>query len=237
MPLDFYYMDMSPPCRAVMLTAKAVGVDLNLKLVNIMTGDHRKPEFLKYGKDDSFYPNNPKARCIVDQRLYFDIGTLYQKWADYAYPGLRGQPINHSLLEGIHEALSFLNANLMDFPWAAGNKITVADFSLVATISSMEAAGVNLEQHPRIVQWLKRCKTKMVGYQEANEVEEMYKQCHAAIRIDPTPKIKPKAPKKSDRKKRNAKKQAMDNKGDTGSEKRQAWMATVKEGKAEGAMI
>lgn len=200
MPLDFYYMDMSPPCRAVMLTAKAVGVDLNLKLVNIMTGDHRKPEFLKvnpqhkipflvdgtvklsesraicsylasqYGKDDSFYPNNPKARCIVDQRLYFDIGTLYQKWADYAYPGLRGQPINHSLLEGIHEALSFLNANLMDFPWAAGNKITVADFSLVATISSMEAAGVNLEQHPRIVQWLKRCKTKMVGYQEANEV-------------------------------------------------------------------
>lgn len=198
MPLDFYYMDMSPPCRAVMLTARAVGVDLNLKLVNLMAGDHRKPEFLKvnpqhkipflvdgtvklsesraicsylasqYGKDDSFYPNNPKARCIVDQRLYFDIGTLYQKWADFAYPGLRGQPIDHSQLEGIHEALSFLNTNLMDFPWVAGNKVTVADFSLVATISSMEAAGVNLEQHPRIVQWLKKCQTKMVGYKEAN---------------------------------------------------------------------
>ncbi|XP_037805167.1 60S ribosomal protein L5-like [Penaeus monodon] len=71
----------------------------------------------------------------------------------------------------------------------------------------------------------------------ADKVEEMYKQCHAAIRIDPTPKLKTKVSKKSDRKKRNIKKQALENKGDTACEKRQAWMATVKEGKTEGAMI
>ncbi|XP_047488662.1 glutathione S-transferase 1-like [Penaeus chinensis] len=127
MPLDFYYLDMSPPCRAVMLTARAVGVDLNLKLVNIMTGDHRKPEFLKI---------NPQHKIpfLVD-------GTV---------------------------KLSERYTNLMDFPWAAGNKITIADFCLVATISTIDAAGVNLDQHPRIVQWLKKCQTKMVGYKEAN---------------------------------------------------------------------
>jgi hypothetical protein len=45
--MDFYYLPGSAPCRAVMMTAKAVGVELNLKLTNLMAGEHMKPEFLK----------------------------------------------------------------------------------------------------------------------------------------------------------------------------------------------
>lgn len=46
MGLDFYYIPGSAPCRAVLMTAKAVGVELNLKLTNLMAGDHLKPEFI-----------------------------------------------------------------------------------------------------------------------------------------------------------------------------------------------
>lgn len=47
MGIDFYYLPGSAPCRAVQMTAKAVGVDINLKLTNLMAGEHMTPQFLK----------------------------------------------------------------------------------------------------------------------------------------------------------------------------------------------
>lgn len=32
----------------------------------------------RYAKNDDLYPKNPRRKSIVDQRLYFDIGTLYK---------------------------------------------------------------------------------------------------------------------------------------------------------------
>lgn len=46
MPLDFYWMPASAPCRSVRLTAKAVGVELNLKEIDLMAGEQMKPEFV-----------------------------------------------------------------------------------------------------------------------------------------------------------------------------------------------
>lgn len=46
MAIDLYYLPGSAPCRSVQMAAKAVGVDLNLKLTNLMAGEHLKPEFL-----------------------------------------------------------------------------------------------------------------------------------------------------------------------------------------------
>lgn len=110
MPIDLYYMDISAPCRSVMMTAKMVGVDLNLKKTDLMAGEQMKPEFIKmnpqhnvptiddegfylnesraicsylvnkYGKDDTLYPKDAKTRALVDQRLYFDMGVFYHRF-------------------------------------------------------------------------------------------------------------------------------------------------------------
>lgn len=42
-----YYIDWSPPSRAVLLAAKIIGIELEIKVVSLLDAEHFKPEFLK----------------------------------------------------------------------------------------------------------------------------------------------------------------------------------------------
>jgi len=106
--MDVYGMNLSAPCRIVTMTAECLGVEYNFKILDLMAGEHMKPEFLainpmhniptmvdgdfvlnesraiaaylvnKHGKDDKLYPKDAETRARVDQRLYFDMGVFYK---------------------------------------------------------------------------------------------------------------------------------------------------------------
>jgi len=207
-------MPLSAPCRAPMLTAKAVGKDLNLKYLNLMGGDQMKPEFVainpqhvvptivdgdftlwesraictylasQYGEGDSLYPNDPKKRAVVDRFLYFDMGTLYHRFGEYVYPVLfRGQETpDPEKLTKVHEALGWLNSWLEGKKYITGDNVTVADHSLVATISTFDASGLDLSKHTNVVAWFELCK-KLPGYDEVNApgAEEFGKMARAKL--------------------------------------------------------
>uniref|UniRef100_W6MEZ5 Glutathione-S-transferase-like-1 protein n=1 Tax=Coenobita clypeatus TaxID=474045 RepID=W6MEZ5_9EUCA len=124
----------------------------------------------KYGKDDSLFPNDPRKRAEVERLHYFDMGTLFFRFGEYVFPVLfRGEKsFNPEKLEKLHEALGWLNTWLAGHDFAVGNNITVADHSLSATVSTFKAAGIDLDRHPNVVAWLKRCEAKMPGYSEIN---------------------------------------------------------------------
>ncbi|KAJ4433658.1 hypothetical protein ANN_15968 [Periplaneta americana] len=171
MPIDFYYFDASAPCQSIMMLAKTLGVELNLKEITLSAGDHRKPEFVQmnpqhcvptindngfilwesrvilgylvetYGKDDSLYPKNPKKRALVNQRLYFDIGTLYPKYILYYMPIIyQGTSPDPAHVAGFEQPLEFLEKFLEGNEWVAGNDITIADYTIGVTVSHMEFA-------------------------------------------------------------------------------------------------
>lgn len=48
-----YLIHASPPVRAVLMTAKAIGLTLTEKEVNLLAGEHLKPEYLKVGRSIS----------------------------------------------------------------------------------------------------------------------------------------------------------------------------------------
>ena len=90
MPIDLYYMSLSAPCRAVIMTAKLAGVELNLKIVNLMTGEQMKPEFLKLNPqhtvptldDNGFIITESRAICaylvnkVTKHSLYLSINFV-----------------------------------------------------------------------------------------------------------------------------------------------------------------
>ncbi|CAD7077521.1 unnamed protein product [Hermetia illucens] len=104
-----YYATLSPPSRSVLLTAKAIGLELELRATSLFKGEHLTPEFVKmnpqhtipllddngvhifdshaicaylidkYAKDDKLYPKDLVKRAAVEGRLYFDAGYLFAR--------------------------------------------------------------------------------------------------------------------------------------------------------------
>ncbi|CAL4156963.1 unnamed protein product, partial [Meganyctiphanes norvegica] len=196
--MDFYYIPLSPPCRAVMLTAKALGVEMNLKFLNVMAGDQMKPEFLainpqhtvptfvdgdlklwesfdnfhylhnNYGENGFFFNKTSKRNVQMQYIHYYAIiGPIYMR-IDSSYPVMfRGQETpDPKKLESFHEALGWLDSWLAGKKYAIGNQVTIADHTLVGTLSGVEIAGDYLSKHKNIVAWMERCK-KLPGYDVA----------------------------------------------------------------------
>jgi len=201
MPVDLYSMAPSAPCRSVLMTAKALGVDVNVKPVNLFAGEHMTPEFLKlnpqhnvptidddgfvlnesraictylvrkYGKDDSLYPKDVQKRALVDQRLYFDMGSFYDKFAKVYYPIMFGgaTKLDEKAQGEFKSATEFLNLFLEKTKYAAGDQLTLADICLMSSASTMEEGVDNVfSSYPNITSWMQRCKEEIPGYEECN---------------------------------------------------------------------
>lgn len=199
MTIDFYYKPGSAPCRAVRMAAAAVGVNLNLKLTDLMSGEHLKPEYIKmnpqhtiptindngfvlwesraimgylvdqYAKNDSLYPKDPKARALVNQRLFFDNGSLYAAIADYYYPQVfAGAPADPAKLEKLTGALGLLDKFLEGQNYAAGKNLTIADLTLIATTTTAEAMSYDMTPFKNITRWAAKIKGEAPKYQETN---------------------------------------------------------------------
>ncbi|KAG7155808.1 Glutathione S-transferase 1-like 8 [Homarus americanus] len=218
MAVVLYYHPLSPPSRAVLLTAKALNLSLTLKKVDVLAGEQLKPEFIAinpqhtiptmvdgnlklweskmgyftlmvvisygsdvvlysvtvlYGSDKLWYGSN--ADRIFSRAICTYLATQYGKndsstpaTHERVYPVLRGGTTSPEKLDKLLEALGWLNTFLMDYAFTAGNKTTVADMCLVATVSTIVAAGVEIDKYTRVVKWLARCKSTMPGYAEAN---------------------------------------------------------------------
>ncbi|XP_017855534.1 PREDICTED: LOW QUALITY PROTEIN: glutathione S-transferase 1-1-like [Drosophila arizonae] len=123
--MDFYYLPASAPCRAVLMVARAVGVELNKKLLNTLAGEQLTPEFVKI---------NPQHT----------IPTL----VDNGF--------------SIWESQTFLEGQ----KFVAGDTLTVADFSIVATVSTFVAADFDIAKYPNVARWYEAVQKVIPGWDE-----------------------------------------------------------------------
>ncbi|XP_050504501.1 glutathione S-transferase 1-like [Diabrotica virgifera virgifera] len=196
-----YHLPPSGNSRGALLAAKVAGVDVDIQIVDIMKREQFTEAFLKinpqhtlptlvdgdltlwdshaiagylatqYSKDDNLYPKDPKKRALVDQRLYFDCGTLYPRLRAICFPIIhKGETkIYDEHRASLEEALGFLDGFLEGNDFVTGKHLTIADCSLVGSVSSIVAIGWDVSAHSNIANWITRCALAIPDYEEANQ--------------------------------------------------------------------
>ncbi|XP_058816312.1 uncharacterized protein LOC131679589 [Topomyia yanbarensis] len=163
----FYTLHLSPPCRAVQLTAKALGVELDHQVVNLLTGDHLKPDFLKinpqhtipvlddngvivpeshaiviylvskYGEDDSLYPKDLAQQAKVNAALHFESGVLFARTRFLFEAIFTGCGEIHPEKAEYIKKAYQLLEDTLVDDYVAGTTLTIADLSCISTIASV----------------------------------------------------------------------------------------------------
>uniref|UniRef100_A0A182ILF0 glutathione transferase n=1 Tax=Anopheles atroparvus TaxID=41427 RepID=A0A182ILF0_ANOAO len=203
--MDFYYSIISPPCQSVLLTAKKLGITLNLKKTNVhdpaekealskLNPQHTIPTLVdnghvvwesyaivlylveKYGKDDALYPKDPKVRSVVNQRLFFDIGTLYKNIIGIIMLVFKKEQPTDEQMEKLKQAIDLLEGFVTERPYAAADQLTVADICLLGSVTGLEWLKHDLQPYPHIRAWVSRVTAEIPDYAEfRKELEDATK--------------------------------------------------------------
>lgn len=130
----------------------------------------------KYAKTDALYPTDVQRRAVINQRLQFDMGTLYKAFIDFWYPQyMENKPADPVLYEKCVQAVQYLEYILEKSLFVAGDSLSLADISVVATVSSVELAGFDLSAFPCTGKWLSTCKLIVPGYELNQAGLEVFK--------------------------------------------------------------
>ncbi|EDV36028.1 uncharacterized protein Dana_GF12173 [Drosophila ananassae] len=124
----------------------------------------------KYGKTDSLYPKDLFQRAVVDQRLHLESGVIFEgRLRSMVRPVTNGQTvIPKERYEAVIETYDLLETLLKDEDYIAGKQLTIADFSLISSISTMRIfVDVDQAKYPKVSAWFHRLE-QLPYYEEAN---------------------------------------------------------------------
>uniref|UniRef100_A0A182SIX1 glutathione transferase n=1 Tax=Anopheles maculatus TaxID=74869 RepID=A0A182SIX1_9DIPT len=180
--IKLYTAKLSPPGRAVELTAKLLGLTLDIVPINLLAGDHRKPEFLRMNPqhtipvidDDGVIVRDSHAIIIYlvlkyggpNHTLYPDDPVTRAK-EPILYEG--SSEVSQHKIEYMQKGYELLNAALVD-DYMVGNALTLADVSCIATIATMEEFfPMDRPKYPALVAWIERLSRTLPEYEQLNQ--------------------------------------------------------------------
>ncbi|XP_054159967.1 uncharacterized protein LOC128958177 [Oppia nitens] len=163
MTIDLYFLQLSPPARAVLMTCKQLGIDVNVINLDFIKGEHLSPEYVKlnpahqvptivdnefvlyesraimqylcnkYEPNGALYPSEPKKRALVDRWLNTDMSYFMANRDRYALKIVRGIEPTEQTFKTFETTLKLLDQLIGDNKYLAGDQLTIADLSVLAS--------------------------------------------------------------------------------------------------------
>lgn len=121
-------------------------------------------------EDHPLYPKDLYTRARIDQRLHFDNGSLFAVTkglvADVFFKGV--YDISDSYRAAFRDGYGFLEKFLAVDEYLVGNRMTVADLSVITSVTQMAGlVPIEADKYPKLSGWIERM-SKLPYFKEWN---------------------------------------------------------------------
>lgn len=77
--------------------------------------------------------------------------------------------------DAVGDSMTLLDTFLENSSWFAGDKVTIADLTILANVSQAKAMGYNIDKHVNLAKWLNNCET-LPGFEENQNGADLHSQ-------------------------------------------------------------
>ncbi|XP_050350082.1 glutathione S-transferase 1-like [Nymphalis io] len=123
--------------------------------------------FDKYGKPEHsyLYPTDKQKRATINQRLFFDCGILFPYLRAVMAPTYTGRltELSRSMVRNIENGYRMLEAYLSNSTYLADDVITLADLSVITTMSTLHGLlPIDSKKYPKLMNWFEKMSEKEI---------------------------------------------------------------------------
>lgn len=124
----------------------------------------------KYAPGHDLYPSDAQVRATIDRFLYFDVTAISTGARDIYFPTLFAKtPVDPEKEKAFREKLSLLNSFLEGNKYLVGEKRTLADLSIYATLTFLGTFDYDMSEFKNVTSWMSRLKEELPYNKEVNE--------------------------------------------------------------------
>jgi glutathione S-transferase len=100
---------------------------------------------------------------------------------------MRQEPADPEKFKKMEEAVQWLDGFLADSEFAAGNEVSIADYTLYSSFSTFDVVGYDFSKFENVSRWYRNCEKNLPGAEENNEGIEVMKKMMEQMKIKNQP--------------------------------------------------
>lgn len=126
----------------------------------------------KFGKNDKLYPKDLVKRAHVNSRLFYNASNIFSRIRSLFDPIFfeKCSKLDGWKVKYIENSWEIVDRFVAESPFVCGNDLTIADLSLISSISSIdEIVKIDPLMYPNLTEWFERM-CRLPYYHEANGI-------------------------------------------------------------------